>query len=118
MRLDELISGFEITALSASREPWPLITSVTLDLEEVCDGALFIARRLWYSDTHAQIDEAISRGAVAVLVSRIDSAERQRDDARYVPIMYTEHEDPTLGLLCDRFYGPPTAQLKVYGVTQ
>ena len=117
MRLDELISGFEITTLSAPCDTWPLITSVTLDLEEVCDGALFIARRLWYSDTHAQIDEAISRGAVAVLVSQIDSAERQRDDTRYVPIMYTEHEDPTLGLLCDRFYGQPTAQLKVYGVT-
>ena len=66
-RLDDLISGFDVTVLSAPRATWPLITSVTLDLEEVSAGCLFIARRLWYSNTHAQIDEAISRGAVAVL---------------------------------------------------
>ena len=66
-RLDDLISGFDVTVFSAPRATWPLITSVTLDLEEVSAGCLFIARRLWYSNTHAQIDEAISRGAVAVL---------------------------------------------------
>jgi len=133
IHLDELISELEITLLSRSTDDWPMISSVTLDLAEVRDGCLFIARQLWYINTHTQIDEAIARGAAAVLVSQrehvlhlLEGAEDSSDfdrstytvgDLQSIPVLYTEHEDPTLGLLCDRFYGYPTSQLKVYGVT-
>ena len=105
----------EYRRLNHPSELDPSIVEVTLDLAEVRSGVLFIARRLWYTDTHEQLSEVINRGATAIVVSRseIDDHVLRAD----IPIIWVECEDPTLGLICDRFYESPTAQLKVYGVT-
>jgi UDP-N-acetylmuramoyl-L-alanyl-D-glutamate--2,6-diaminopimelate ligase len=100
---------------SVSLDLDPLISEVTLDIAEVSAGVLFIARRLWYSDTHDQILEAIRLGATAVIVSKLDLNQEILESQ--IPIIWVESEDPTLGLICERFYESPTAKLKVYGVT-
>ena len=126
--LSSLFEGLEVThqTLNFNRLPFsssaitldPIIHEVTLDIEEVGEGVLFIARRLWYSDTHEQIAEAIERGAAAIVVSeRAIDLERVRAHLETVPIIWVEREDPALGLICDRFYDRPTSSLKVYGVT-
>ena len=94
----------------------PYIHEVTLDLDEVTAGVLFIARKLWYVDTHQHIAEAIQKGAVAVLVS--DQAQISQELlSSKVPIVLLESEDPSLGLICARFYEHPCTNLKVYGIT-
>lgn len=100
---------------SVSLDLDPFISEVTLDIAEVSAGVLFIARRLWYSDTHDQILEAIRLGATAIIVSKSDLNQEILES--HIPIIWVESEDPTLGLICDRFYESPTAKLKVYGVT-
>ena len=98
----------------------PLIGEVTLDLNEVTEGTLFIARKLWYVDTHQHVADAIDRGAAAIIVSRddLDSfCAQEVIKRRAIPIFWVEREDPTLGLISDRFYEQPSAELKVYGVT-
>ena len=94
----------------------PDIQEVTLDLAEVTAGVLFIARKLWYVDTHQHIAEAIQKGAAAVLISDQSQISQEILTAE-VPIILLEHEDPSLGLICARFYEQPCTQLKVYGVT-
>ncbi|MAD61440.1 MAG: hypothetical protein CMH49_08025 [Myxococcales bacterium] len=94
----------------------PDVQEVTLDLDEVTAGVLFIARKLWYVDTHQHILEAIQKGAVAILISDRSQISQEILTAE-VPIILLEHEDPSLGLICARFYEQPCTQLKVYGVT-
>jgi len=120
MTLGELFAGLSVNALTQG--PWRAVEvrELTLDpLElspELC--ALMIARSMWYRDTHEELSSAIERGARALLVSRpppadlISSAERAG-----LPVLCVAEEDPTLGLISDRFYREPTSRLKVYGVT-
>ena len=110
-------AGFSYEFLNIASTSDPLVQEVTLDLDEVSLGVLFIARKLWYVDTHQQIDEAIQKGAVAVLVSDSSQVSEKTLHNTQVPIVLLEHEDPSLGLICARFYEHPCAQLKVYGVT-
>jgi UDP-N-acetylmuramoyl-L-alanyl-D-glutamate--2,6-diaminopimelate ligase len=151
-RLGQLLAGlnahpvFPLTPIDQegaldARDSDPLISEITLDLNEVHSGVLFIARRLWYIDTHSQVHDALARGASAVLVSRpkeewgTQSTEvsarittsPQREKLEPLSIEWNAHstgevwliedEDPTLGVISDRFYDHPTRQLKVYGVT-
>lgn len=112
-RVDELFLGLGVVCVRGTPDPSFIPTEVTLDVDEVTEGALFIARKLWYVDTHTHVEEAIRRGAGAVLVSDLSGVPARSE----IPIFHSPHEDPILGLLCDRFYDHPTAQLKVYGVT-
>ena len=99
----------------------PLIHEVTLDIEEVRSGVLFIARRLWYVDTHQYLHEAIERGAAAIIVSDSELEEDQELHhtirTHSLPVFWMQKEDPNLGIICDRFYEHPSSKLKVYGVT-
>jgi len=109
-------------ALLAAPSGWEgvVIEEVTLDPREVSAArpTLMVARSMWYRDTHAELGEALARGAAALLVSRAPPPETLAAAAAAgVPVALCEREDPTLGLLCARFYGHPTRALKVYGVT-
>jgi UDP-N-acetylmuramyl-tripeptide synthetase len=98
---------------------WPavvgdaVVTDVVIDPAEVTPGALFVARRGWYYDTHSALREVIRRGAAALIVSR---AEAVPAGCR-LPCWLTSSDDPLLGLLSARFFGHPTAHLQVFGVT-
>ena len=111
--LAELFAGLGTVCVRGSVDPQLIPLSITLDIEEVTDGTLFVARKLWYENTHQHVEEAIRRGAVAILVSELEGLPQEST----VPICHAAAEDPTLGILCDRFYDYPTAHLKVYGVT-
>ena len=108
MRLSELVSGI---ADEVGGSGDPEIVHFTIDVEEVRPGTLFAARRNWYGDTHTRLEEAIARGAAAVVVSTLPGTPLS------VPVVLTRNEDPALGHLSRRFYGAPTAGLKVFGVT-
>jgi UDP-N-acetylmuramoyl-L-alanyl-D-glutamate--2,6-diaminopimelate ligase len=89
------------------------ITEITLDLDEVRPGVLFIARRQWWGDTHLQLEAAVARGAAALVVSRADAVQPHWA----LPVVLIEAEDPALAHLSARFYGHPTRDLRVIGVT-
>ena len=115
--LTELLSSLSCAYryLNASTAVNPIIAEVTLDLEEVTKGSLFIARQLWYIDTHVQIEQAIAKGATAIIASQDQLLFEPSDYT--VPIIWVAQEDPSLGEVCSTFYEHPTRQLKVYGVT-
>jgi UDP-N-acetylmuramyl-tripeptide synthetase len=109
-RLLALIEGFGL---------WPAVvgdaavTDVVIDPAQVTPGALFVARRGWYYDTHTALREVLERGAAALIVSK---AEAVPAGCR-APCWLTSSDDPLLGLLSARFFEHPTAHLKVFGVT-
>src|SRR5690625_3059049 len=89
------------------------ITDLRTDSREVRDGTLFLARVGAEVDGHQYLKAAVARGASAVLVTRPDAVPNDLG----VPAYAVSTQDPTYGLLAADFFGHPTQQLRVYGVT-
>lgn len=111
MKLSELVAGLPFTCIVDAGDPD--VRAIITDSRQVTPGSLFMAREGWFVDSHAFIDDAIARGAVAVIVMRDDAVGADCP----VPVYRAAHEDRDLGLLADRFFGAPTESLRVYAVT-
>jgi UDP-N-acetylmuramoyl-L-alanyl-D-glutamate--2,6-diaminopimelate ligase len=108
MRLSELISG-------APQASWDFdahaveISSVAYDSRRVRPGALFFCVTGFQSDGHRFAGDAIERGAAALVLERplgLGAPEVRVPSAR-----------AAMGPIAARFYGDPTSQLRVVGVT-
>jgi UDP-N-acetylmuramoyl-L-alanyl-D-glutamate--2,6-diaminopimelate ligase len=103
MRLGELIPGAPPEAGEVQ------LTSLAYDNRVVTPGALFFCVPGFTRDGHEFAAEAIARGAVALVVQRrlgLDVPELQVDDVR-----------AAMAPVASRFYGDPTAELQVVGIT-
>jgi UDP-N-acetylmuramoyl-L-alanyl-D-glutamate--2,6-diaminopimelate ligase len=87
------------------------ISSLAIDSRAVTRGALFVALRGEQTDGHRYIDEAVARGAAAV-VSEMSVTLPEKVSAIVVP-------DSALALskIADAFYGSPSREIAVAGVT-
>lgn len=110
MNVLALMNGLPLTRLAGGDAE---ICAVATDSRAVKSGTLFFAREGWFVDSHKFIPSAIEAGASAIVVTREDAASLAGD----VPVFLSTAEDRDLGLLCDRFFGEPTKELKVFGVT-
>ena len=100
--------------------PWPdnyalNITGLSSDSRETKPGDLFIAYAGPLNERQQYIEQAIARGAIAVLV-----------DANTIPISPTTQKVPLIpvpdladktGLIAARFYGNPSAGMEIIGIT-
>jgi UDP-N-acetylmuramoyl-L-alanyl-D-glutamate--2,6-diaminopimelate ligase len=86
-----------------------LISDVVYDSRHVTPGSLFAALPGGYADGHTFIDQAIERGASALLV------ERDLDYA--VPSIVVDDSRAALSPLAAAFFDYPTRDLRVVGVT-
>ncbi len=93
------------------------ITAVTLDSRRVADGTLFIARAGSRAHGLSYLDEAVARGAAAVLAEAEPAGvEMVRCHGRAVPLIRVARAD-LAGRVAARFYGEPSAAMHVIGVT-
>ena len=86
------------------------ITSVTDDSRAVSSGSLFVAVKGERVDGHKYVGQAIKAGAAAIVGQ--DSVERAS-----IPFVQVTDSRKALGLIGSRFYGDPSAQLAMIGVT-
>ena len=86
------------------------IVSVTDDSRSVATGSLFVAVKGERVDGHKYIGQAIKAGAAAIVGQ--DSVE-----SGSVPFVQVADSRKALGLIGSRFYGDPSAQLAMIGVT-
>jgi len=87
-------------------------TAVTEDSRRVAPGVLFVAVSGERADGHAHAEEAVARGAVAVLGSRAGISTLHR-----VPYLHTAHPRRAAGLLAHALAGDPSRAIPVIGVT-
>jgi UDP-N-acetylmuramoyl-L-alanyl-D-glutamate--2,6-diaminopimelate ligase len=110
MVLDNLIAGLPIRHHAGGASV--RIKQVTDDSRGVETGALFIARPGTHADGVAFAQDAVKRGAIAVLADKplddlpANVAQLLCDDVRAMP-----------GVLAERFYGEPAKKLTLIGVT-
>ncbi len=86
------------------------VLSIKINSKDVEKGDLFVCTKGVTADRHDFIDDAIERGACAVVVSK-DVGEKS------VPIIKVEDTNRELPFLCQKFYDYPDQKLKMIGVT-
>ena len=110
MRLEELISGIKPLEVAGSADVD--IKGVNIDSRKVADGHLFVAMRGTQVDGHQFISKAVEQGAAAVLCEVMPDT--LAEGVTYVQVKDCED---CVGTVATRFYGNPTKQLKLVGVT-
>lgn len=110
MNLAQLLQTIEVIQIQG--ESTLEIKQIEFDSRKVEAGALFAALKGTQTDGHQFIDKAIERGAAAILVE--DWPEQTRQDLTYIQVA---NSAKALGLISDMFYGQPSRQLKLVGIT-
>ena len=106
MKLAHLFNGITFTSDAV---PDIEVRSIHCRSSEVTPGGVFIAIKGFAADGHDYIDDAVARGAVAVVAEK----EVETD----VPVVSVEDARQVLPLLASRFYGHPAREMTVIGVT-
>lgn len=123
MNLRDLLHG--VTAEPIAPVP---IAGVACHSQQVREGDLFVALEGPTTDGHAFIEEAISRGAAAVVAQRPPAAYRNGTHAtsllrgavqpsRPCPHVVVRDTREALVSIASRFYGHPSGKLRLIGVT-
>ena len=107
MKLKELLSQLHILEASADMELE--ISKVAYDSREVTPGSLFVAISGFASDGNYYIPMAMEKGAVAVV-----TAVRPTQD---IPYVLVESDRLALALIGDAYYGHPSRDMVMIGVT-
>lgn len=109
MRLEELLKGIDYRVLSGISQL--NIEGITFDSKQVKQGFLFVCIAGLKTDGHLFIDDAIKNGATAILVQNVVRVKSG------VTCLLTEDTRKALAAVASNFYGRPSQELKVIGVT-
>lgn len=113
IRLTDLLGALP-EGLAAHHEGGdPPVGGVTYDSRAVSPGDLFVALRGSAADGHDYLEQAVSLGAVALLVEALPSA----IDLGDVAVARVPDTRRALAPVAVRFYGEPAAELALVGVT-
>ncbi|MQY77189.1 MAG: UDP-N-acetylmuramoyl-L-alanyl-D-glutamate--2,6-diaminopimelate ligase [Spirochaeta sp.] len=110
MRLSGLIQNIEILKSRGALDQE--IKGIAYDSREVEEGFLFAALQGLHTDGHRYIEEAIGRGAVAVLHSQDQSQYR-----REISYIQVENSRRSLSPISAALHNYPSRELTVVGVT-
>ena len=110
MKLENLIKHLKLKAVAGSIDK--IIDSIDFDSRRVQTNSLFVAVRGTQTDGHQYIEKAIGKGAVAVI-----GEIKPSDFPREVTFIEVENSQRALGEVAAVFYGNPSEQLQLVGVT-
>jgi len=110
VKLKKLLTGIKISSIEGARDI--SISNIQFDSRKVTKGDLFVAVRGVHVDGHQYIAKAIDNGAVAIVAER--SLKEKIDKVTNVVV---ENSAIALGILASNYYGNPSAELKLIGVT-
>ena len=110
MKLSELLKYVKPITIVGNAEVD--ITGVNIDSRKIEKGHLFVAIKGTQTDGHRFIPKALELGAIAVLCE--DMPSEKAEGVTYVQVASTE---AAVGPVATVFYGEPSQQLKLVGVT-
>ena len=108
--LKDISDSVSVSQLIGSAET--AVSSLCFDSRKAAPGALFVAVRGTESDGHQFIQQASDKGATVIVCEVLP-------DDLMPGITYVQVEDSAraLGLIASNFYGRPSGELKLVGVT-
>lgn len=110
MKLRELLKGVKTSQIVGSLDVD--IQGVSYNSKEVGDGFLFVALPGTRTDGHRFIEDAVKKGARALLVERIPQSAFEG-----VSIVRVDDTKSALALVSANFFSDPSKELTVVGVT-
>ncbi len=108
--LSDIVDGLAFTELQGSADVE--ITSIAFDSRAVIPGSLFVAIKGTLVDGHDYIEQAIKKGAIAIICEDLPA-----HTAGEVDFLMVADSAKALSLVAANFYGNPSTQLKLVGVT-
>lgn len=108
--LSELFAGIGLQSVKGSMQA--MVTSIVIDSRRATPGCLFFALPGLRSDGNLYIEEAVNRGATAVVTSRPQQLVPTR-----VAFLQVENPREVLALVSRRFFAAPDEKLQLVGVT-
>jgi UDP-N-acetylmuramoyl-L-alanyl-D-glutamate--2,6-diaminopimelate ligase len=117
MKLKEILIG--IRTISVSGDAEAEISGISYDSRKVAEGHLFVAIQGERFDGHDFIEDAIARGATAVMYERPGAAASAGSPERSSQISFILVEDSREAVACaaNNFFMRPSEALTVIGVT-
>ena len=109
MKLHDILQG--TTPIARTTESNPEIDALSFDSRTVRPGTLFFALSGSAVDGHSYIESAIERGASAIV------CERMPEPTPDIPCIAVNDTHEALGTAAANFYGHPSRQLRLVGVT-
>jgi UDP-N-acetylmuramoyl-L-alanyl-D-glutamate--2,6-diaminopimelate ligase len=109
-KLSDILYGVRITAVNG--DTGVSIENVQIDSRKVEAGSLFIAVRGTLSDGHQFIQKAIEQGAIAIVAEEL--TEPLSANVTYIQVADSAE---AAGQIAHNFYGRPSEQLQLVGVT-
>lgn len=113
MKFSELIFDSKKTFLSTD----PVIESITSKSSLCKKNGLFICIQGLHSDGHLFIDEAISKGAAAIIIDSFHLNLENRLISLGIPFAVYDNTRSAEAFAFSRFYGDPWKKMKIFGVT-
>ena len=114
MNLKNILNGIE--GLKAKGELDLEITGIESNSRNIKKGFLFVAIKGFTVDGHDYIDEAIEKGAIAVVVDKTCNL-KELNIPKEVTLIVSEDTREFLALSSCNFYSNPSAKFKLIGVT-
>ncbi len=113
MRLSALLAALTPTPAGGGATDDPIVRGISYDSRAIAAGDVFVALRGSLVDGHAYLAQAIALGAVAIVVEELPNGL----DLRGRPAIVVPESRRALAALATRFYGEPSAELALIGVT-
>jgi UDP-N-acetylmuramoyl-L-alanyl-D-glutamate--2,6-diaminopimelate ligase len=110
MKLEKLLKSVKVKDIKGNTSVD--IKAIEYDSRKVKDGSMFVAIKGTATDGHNYIMKAVEAGAVAVVCERNPFVLPVT-----VTVIYVEDSADALGKMASEFYGNPSHNLKVVGVT-
>ena len=115
MRAQELIESLGICYLSSNLEDFE-VGGVSCNSKQVSNNFIFVAIKGTHIDGHEFIQEAIDKGAKAVIVQNSTNSKRLKNLKR-ASLIVVKDTRKSIANLAAKFYGNPSSKIKVVGVT-
>ena len=116
MILEELLTAVKPVEITGSTDKE--IKGLHFDSRKIGEGDLFVAQVGTSMDGHTFIEGCVAKGAAAVVLSdRSYMPEKEQRDNTQCTYILVENTDKALGLLASRWFGEPSRQLTLVGVT-
>ncbi|WP_349410410.1 UDP-N-acetylmuramoyl-L-alanyl-D-glutamate--2,6-diaminopimelate ligase [Pseudalkalibacillus sp. SCS-8] len=106
-KLSALLDWLKVYQLE--NEADPMVTGIEMDSRKVEEGHLFVCIEGENFDGHDYIDQVVEKGASVIVANRMVNTT--------LPVILVRDTRHTMAVLADVFYGQPTHDLQLVGVT-
>ncbi|MBL7766032.1 MAG: UDP-N-acetylmuramoyl-L-alanyl-D-glutamate--2,6-diaminopimelate ligase [Chitinophagaceae bacterium] len=108
--LNDILSAISVKNIHG--ETTCKISGICIDSRQAQLGSLFVAIKGTTADGHQYIDDVVSKGAACIVCEKLPAV--LNSSCTYV---LTDNPAEAAGLLASAFYGHPSSQMKVVGIT-